>query len=74
MCKLTYEITENTITLEGKSAFSYGITVYENSNKIREIPDVSTDKKSVEELCSLCNRLKLSYDHIEDVIDDLLVK
>lgn len=51
---------------------TYGIAVYSGKTLLRRISDISTDKRSVRKLCKLCNKLNLSAEHIDDVVEDSL--
>lgn len=64
-----YSVNHSTITDEnGTKHDTYGISYAD-----KEIKDISTEKKKVEKLVSLCNNLSLSPIHINDVIEDFLV-
>ena len=53
---------------------SYGIDVVDEMSglSIRSILDISTEKKPLEILISLCNKLHLDVIHLDDVVDDFL--
>lgn len=72
-----YKLTENKITDEhGTTHKTFGINVCESETGtvLRSIEDIFTDRRTAEDLVSLCNRLELSPCHIDDVIEDILVK
>lgn len=75
---ITYEITEETYSLDTSTRTSYGITAYADGNEngtaaiIDTVHDITSDKQALTELVALCNRLKLSTIHLRDVIDDFL--
>ncbi len=54
---------------------TYGIELCNADGSIhKRISDIDTNRQRVEELCRLCNELKLSEIHFEDVIEDYLAK
>ena len=64
-----FSVNYSTITDEnGTKHDTYGISYAD-----KEIKDISTEKKKIEKLVSLCNNLSLSPIHINDVIEDFLV-
>ena len=64
-----YSVNHSTIIDEnGAKRDTYGIS-YDSI----EIKDISTEKRKIEELVTLCNSLSLSPIHIKDVIEDFLV-
>ena len=67
-------VIENVYNEEASTRIGYGIALFENnSSLISSFPDVSRDRKAVEKLVNLCNKLDLSPDHLTDVIEDFLV-
>jgi len=71
---IIYGITEETYILENDRRISYGIAIYDIdiSTVIASKKDLSSDKKAVERLVNLCNQLKLSPIHLDDVAEDFL--
>lgn len=70
-----YKLTESEIADElGTYHRGFGIAVFEaeSSAPVRIIDDILFDRTVAQELVSLCNRLELSPDHIDDVIADVL--
>lgn len=64
-----YTLNESIITDEqGVTHKTYGITY-----KKRVIPDISTNKQSIETLIKKANKTGLSPIHLDDVIEDFLV-
>ena len=63
-----YRINEITITADSTQLKTYGITY-----KDIIIEDISTNKRKIEELIALCNKLCLSPLHFYDVVEDFLV-
>ena len=71
---VTYQIRKDVLHNENGQYTSYGINVSQNGRIIKTIKDISLRKKPLAELVKLCNRLKLSVIHIDDVIDDFLAR
>ena len=80
MKNITYAVSEEKYTFGEKSRTSYGIVAYSNADKdgsktiALSIHDVTTDKESLAELVDECNRLGLSTLHLNDVVEDFLLK
>ena len=78
MMNVTYGVTEEIYSLGISSRTSYGIAAYADSEEngtatiVASIHDVTTDKRALNELVSLCNRLELSTIHLLDVVEDFL--
>lgn len=71
----TYKLTETTVTDgSGTAHAAFGIALYqaESDQPTRVIGGIFTDRAAAEEFISLCNRLELSPDHLDDVIEDVL--
>ena len=64
---MKYEMTQTSVSMEGITFVSYGIKSHSYA-----IPDLSTDRRAVEELVALCNRLDLSEIHLLDVAEDFV--
>lgn len=62
-------------TGEGE-AYSFGIQVISQScgcsTVVEIIRDVCSDEKKIAQLVDMCNKLRLDYVHLYDVIDDFL--
>ena len=72
-----YKLTENKVADDsGITHETFGISVYDKETGVvlRSIEDIFTDRRTAEDLTNLCNRLELSPDHIDDVIEDVLTK
>lgn len=75
---ITYGITEEIYSIGTASRTSYGIAAYADADEdslatiVAFIPDIISDKQSLSELVLLCNRLKLSLIHLNDVVEDFL--
>ena len=53
---------------------AYGIKITdEQNNLLRIVEDISVDKKKIQKLVKLCNRLKVDIEQIDDIIEDFLV-
>lgn len=53
---------------------AYGIVVKENGYITHTISDITTSKKDLRTFCRLCNKLKLSPEHINEVVCDFICK
>ena len=55
---------------------TYGIACVEvNGDRldvIKSIPDITTDRKAAQRIVDLCNRNRLSEEHLLDVVEDQL--
>ena len=51
---------------------SYGIGVYQGNSRWHGIKDITIDKEQLKALIDLCNREKLSFCHLYEVVDDFL--
>ncbi len=51
---------------------SYGIGVYRGNSRLHAIKDITIDKERLKALIDLCNREKLSFCHLYEVVDDFL--
>ena len=60
----------NTYIVEEQSHIGYGIGCHADNSAFE---DISMDQLSITKLISLCNKLKLSPVHLEDVVEDFLV-
>ncbi len=67
-CK--YSLIQNNHESHNSPHTTYGICVTDGVRVIEEIPDISPNREQVNELVSLCNRLKLSSIHLHDVVED----
>lgn len=75
---VTYGITEERYSIGSDSRISYGIAAYANADAdgtatvFGSVHDVTSDRASLEKLVHDCNHLKLSPDHLRDVVDNFL--
>lgn len=78
MMNVTYGVIEEIYSLGNVSRISYGIAAYAAPAEdgiatiVASAHDVSANKQALAELVSLCNRLKLSTIHLNDVVEDFL--
>lgn len=75
----TYGITEEVYSIEKHSRKSYGIAAYSDSGDstatfVASVHDISSDRKSLDGLVLLCNRLELSLIHLNDAVEDFLTR
>lgn len=75
---LLYRLTVDTVYDSiGNGFVAYGIEVVrdgDHAKTVKSVPAVSIDKEAVESVVSLCNRVKLSPVHLEDVIMDEILQ
>ena len=72
---LQYILIAEEITNEDIGTYtSYGIELRYGEEIVVRISDVDTDREGVENLCKLCNDLKLSPIHLREVVEDYLDK
>ena len=75
---ITYRVTAETYSIGTSSRTSYGIAAYADHEKdgtatiVVSVHDVTSDKQSLSDLVALCNHLKLSTIHPNDVVEDFL--
>lgn len=80
MKNITYAVSEEKYTFGEEERISYGIVAYSNADQdgsktiVASVRDITIDKDSLTELVNDCNRLGLSTVHLNDVVDDFLVK
>lgn len=80
MMNITYGITEEIYTLNGKSRKSYGIAVYADSEEdgsttiLTSVRDITSERERLADLVHKCNLLELSPIHLDDVIEDFLTE
>ncbi|MDO4302146.1 MAG: DUF6514 family protein [Clostridia bacterium] len=72
MYNVKYAIVKDTLSIEGISYNTYGIIVLFNNKPIRYISDIFLNENEIESFVSLCNELKLSPIHLDEVIDDII--
>jgi transcriptional regulator with XRE-family HTH domain len=66
----TYYLIESEICIEGTTATTYGIGVISNYVQLSAIPDISLNRKKIEHLVRLCNKLRLSPVHLQNIAED----
>jgi hypothetical protein len=75
---ITYGTVTEIYALGNTSRTSYGIAVYAGAigngtaTVIASVHDVTDEKERIDALVALCNRHRLSPEHLHDVIDDFL--
>ena len=80
MKNITYAISKENYAFGNETRTSYGIVAYSNANQdgsktiVASVHDVTSDKHSLTELVNDCNRLELSTVHLNDVVEDFLLK
>ena len=80
MKTITYAVSEEKYTLGEETRTSYGIVALSNADKdgsktiVASVRDVTVDKEGLAELVDDCNRLGLSVVHLNDVVEDFLVR
>lgn len=80
MKNITYAVSEEKYTFGNETRISYGIVAYSNADQdgsktiVASIRDVTSNKARLVELVNDCNRLELSTVHLNDVVEDFLVK
>ena len=80
MKNITYAVSEEKYTFGNETRISYGIVAYSNADQdgsktiVASIRDVTSNKERLVELVNDCNRLALSTVHLNDVIEDFLVR
>ena len=65
---------EQRTTEDGIQYISFNVLVKNKDVVIRRIPDVFTDERQAQQFVDMCNRLKLDPQHVEDAVDDVLIK
>ncbi len=53
---------------------AYGIDVFEENKLIKTVKDISLERASLERLIHKCNLLNVSLIHIDDVLEDFMMK
>ena len=80
MKNITYAVSEERYTFGDEVRTSYGIVAYSNADQdgsktiVASVRDVTSDKTSLTKLVNDCNRLELSTVHLNDVVEDFLLK
>lgn len=66
---VTHEIQDN-----GKETCGVEVVAEDGECRtvIQVVHDICSDEKKLEQLVNMCNKLKLDYIHLNDVIDDFL--
>ena len=70
--KITYEVKETTLDVNEEEISSYGIDCLVDGKKYLSVEDISTDKRSVEDLARICSALELEPEHLRDVAEDYI--
>ena len=80
MKNITYAVAEERYTFGDETRTSYGIVAYSNADQdgsktiVASVRDVTSDRTGITKLVNDCNRLKLSTIHLNDVVEDFLLK
>ena len=80
MKNITYAVSEERYTFGDETRTAYGIVAYSNADQdgsktiVASVRDVTADKDSLSRLVNDCNRLELSTVHLNDVVEDFLLK
>ena len=80
MKNITYAISEKKYAFGNETRTSYGIVAYSNADQDRSktivasVRDITSDKTGLTKLVNDCNRLELSTIHLNDVVEDFLLK
>lgn len=69
---MKYRVLQQEKEIEGQKYISCAIALYEDKELIRIINDVFSDVNEAERFVEICNRLKVSVLHIDDIIEDWL--
>lgn len=71
-----YITVEDTFSDEQDTRIGYGIALVsgkaDGASVLREIPDLSGDRKLVDQLARACNKYKLDPIHLDDIVYDFL--
>lgn len=79
MTDITYGIVLETYSPDDEARVSYGIAVYSHSEQdgtasiIASVHDITSDRERIANLVMMCNRGHLAPEHLNDVVEDLLV-
>ena len=80
MKNITYAISKEKYAFGNETRTSYGVVAYSNANQdgsktiVASVRDITSDKTSLTKLVDDCNRLELSTVHLNDVVEDFLLK
>ena len=80
MKNITYAVSEERYTFGDEVRTSYGIVAYSNAEQdgskiiVASVRDITSDKASLSKLVNDCNSLELSTVHLNDVVEDFLLK
>lgn len=80
MTPITYGVSTEIYEWKKDCRTSYGIVAYSDIDEdgvatiVASIRDISSDRKTVEELVQKCNLLNLSLCHLRDVVEDFLAE
>ena len=75
---IVYGVIEEKYSLNGLTRTAFGIAaycgsdMYDTSNVVLTISDITSDKAKLKSFVELCNRLELSLIHIFDAVDDFI--
>ena len=80
MKNITYAISKENYAFGNETRTSYGIVAYSNADQdgsktiVASVRDITSDKTSLIKLVNDCNSLELSTVHLNDVVEDFLLK
>lgn len=68
-----YELISETTEVEEEQVNSYGILCRKSGKVLLEIHNISENKPLIEGLIKSCNELDLSPEHLQDVVEDIII-
>ncbi|MCQ2552900.1 MAG: DUF6514 family protein [Clostridia bacterium] len=71
---ISYELISETAEVEEEQVNSYGIICKKAGKVLLEIHDISENKALIEGLIKDCNELDLSPEHLQDVVEDIIIQ
>ena len=80
MSDVIYAIREEIYELQGVCRKSYGIAVYDNTDRdktvtvLGSIEDITSDRESLLSLVEKCNILELSPIHLKEIVEDFMLE
>ena len=70
--EIRYEVQESRLELGEETVMSYGIKCTKKGRTVASVEDISTDRRSVEELARMCDKLDLDPAQLKDVAEDFV--
>lgn len=71
---MQYRAFSHTVTVEEITDTAYGIIVLENNIEIKRFYDLTFDEREIDRFVSTLNECKVELVHLEDVVDDFLIR